>query len=144
MKKAEKLETKIRSIKVPLYKNPGPSEMRDLWMEAKAKNLGDPNHCKFMIDKQDNLYVWGGDRGLHRFVVKSLGMKLNDFSAFGVFRTEPDDPRKMASLEYISKNSFQFVTNDPLQKKFLRIIHSLRLKKSPSFQNYTQTTEEES
>lgn len=143
MKSAEHFTVKIRAIKAPLVKNPGPNDLRVLWMEAKAKSLGDPNHCKFMIDKNNDLYVWGGDRGLHRFVVKSLGMKLNDFVAFGVFRTEIKDPRKIATLESISKNSFQFVTNDPLRKKFMKLIHKLRLVKTPTFKDYTKNTEEE-
>jgi len=143
MKSPEHFTVTIRAIKVPLVKNPGPSELRYLWMEAKAKSLGDPNHCKFMIDKDNNLFVWGGDRGLHRFVVKSLGMKLNDFIAFGVFRTEINDPRKIQTLESISKNSFQFVTNDPLRKKFMKIIHKLRLIKTPTFKDYTSIGDEE-
>jgi hypothetical protein len=95
-----------------------------------------------MIDSSDNLYVWAGDRGLHRFVVKSLGMKLSDFKAFGEFRTELDNPRKIAALERVSKNSFQFVTSDVLEKKFMKIIHQLRLVKSPSFKNYTNPKED--
>lgn len=143
-KDTEKIIVKIRAIKVPLYVNPGPDELRDLWIEAKSKNLGDPNHNKFMIDGDENLYVWSGDRGLYRYVVKNLGMSLRDFKAFGVFRTELRDPRKLDSLEYISKNSFMTVTNDILKRRFMKIIHRLRLRKSPGFQDFAQRKDEES
>lgn len=131
--KSQKFMIKIRSIQVPMYMNPGPSEMRSLWREAKSKSVSNPNHCKFLMDKSDNLYVWCGNRGLHRFVVKNLKMNLSDFQAFGVFETEKNDPRKIEKMIYISKNSFQMVTNVGLQQKFMNIIVKLNLKKSPTF-----------
>lgn len=140
--KPELLYTKARSITIPLYKNPGPEELRKLWMEAKAKSLGDPNHCRFMIDKRDNIYVWAGERGMFKWVAKSLKMKNSDFSAFGIFRTEKNDPRKLDILEYVSKNMFMTQTHSMMRVKFMKLIHKLRLKKTPTFKDHSSPKED--
>lgn len=140
---SELLYTKARSITIPLYKNPGPNELRKLWMEAKAKNLGDPNYCQFMIDDKDNIYIWAGNRGMFKWVSKSLSLNRNSLKAFGAFRTEKNDPRKIDTLIYVSKNMFMTQTHSGLRLKFFKIIQKLRLQKSPSFKDLSKPKEDE-
>ena len=134
-KKVRHIDMKLRSISIPVVVNPGPSELRELWLNAKRNpNIGDPNQCNFMINKHDDLYVWAGTRGLHRFVIPRIGEKQSDFKAYGVFRTQRNDPRKLDKLEYVSKNAFMQVSSEILVRKFMKLVHSLKLKKAPGFQ----------
>lgn len=127
-------DIKSLSRTIRIATNPDHWDLKALYINAAKKGYDSPELFRFMIHEDSgDIYVWCGGLGLHRAVVKTLGFRNTDFSAFGEFIVNRKDPRQLEEVSWIAKDIFTQDYNSKSMYEFNKIAKSLLWKRSPGF-----------
>jgi len=122
---------KALSRKIAIGVNPSPWDLRDLWIYSNKKGYPNTHVFRFMIDRENDIYVWSGEIGNPRFIIRGMGKTLQHFKVFGEFEVDPMNPRKLTELRFAGKNVFMMRTDMQSKQLFFKIAKKLRWKRTP-------------